>query len=50
MGPLRLYMHMAEQWQKTWADAMALWTKPDDEPPTPLIFDSPPGPSVGHFD
>jgi hypothetical protein len=33
MGPLQLYMHFAEQWQKTWTDAMALWAKPGDGPP-----------------
>jgi hypothetical protein len=33
MGPLQLYMHFAKQWQKTWNDTMALWAKPDDEPP-----------------
>ena len=27
MNPLQLYMQFAEQWQKYWAEAMALWSK-----------------------
>jgi hypothetical protein len=27
MNPLQLWMQMAEQWQKSWADAMAYWGK-----------------------
>jgi hypothetical protein len=26
-NPFELYMQIAQQWQKTWADAMASWTK-----------------------
>jgi hypothetical protein len=28
LNPLQVYMQIAEQWQKTWANAAALWTKP----------------------
>jgi hypothetical protein len=27
MNPLQLYMQYAEQWQKSWAEAMAFWSK-----------------------
>ncbi|MFY9837769.1 MAG: hypothetical protein WAK55_15140 [Xanthobacteraceae bacterium] len=27
-NPFGLYMQVAEQWQKTWSDAMTFWTKP----------------------
>jgi hypothetical protein len=28
LNPLQVYMQFAEQWQKNWANAAALWTKP----------------------
>ena len=28
-NPFGVYMQIAQQWQKTWADAMGFWTKPD---------------------
>ena len=28
MNPFGAYMQFAQQWQKAWADGMAVWTKP----------------------
>jgi hypothetical protein len=27
MNPMQFWMQLAEQWQKAWADTMALWAK-----------------------
>ena len=27
MNPMQFYMQFAQQWQKSWADAMAFWSK-----------------------
>jgi len=35
-NPMQFYMQFFEQWQKTWSDAMAFWTKAV-RPPGPLV-------------
>jgi hypothetical protein len=27
MNPMQFYMQFAQQWQKSWAEAMAFWSK-----------------------